>query len=173
MALRMRRTAPKVLVLRRMWATLRRYSNVVSFFWSGKRMGSQSPRTSISEAWISTAWPLPCDSTSCPFTAREAPVVMRLRSSSSNSSVLATIWILLMVEPSFRAMNFTCLLPRLVRTQPLASTSRPGSEASRALILVLFTVSIISDTSNHANITFSPHLSKKKAPCFYREPEMR
>ena len=80
-------------------------------------IGSHSPMTSISWAWISTAWPLPMEATSSPFTAREAPVVMRLKSSSSKSSAFATTWILLMVEPSLRAMNLTCLLPLFVLTR--------------------------------------------------------
>ena len=69
-------------------------------------------------------------------------VVILLIISSSNFSVSATTWILLIVDPSFNAMNFTCLLPLFVLTQPFARTSFPGASFRRSLILLLETVSI-------------------------------
>jgi len=64
--------------------------------------------------------------------------VIRLSNSSSNLLTSTTIWILWMIEPSFSAMNATFLLPRLVRTQPLAVTSLPaGVDCNSSAILVL------------------------------------
>ena len=48
---------------------------------------------------------------------------------------------LFIVEPSLRAMKFTCLLPRLVLTQPLISTSflhSPDSNKSFTDTLFVF-----------------------------------
>ena len=100
------------------------------------------------EAWISTAWPLPTDSTSLPVTFRLAPVVMRFINSSSNTLMSATTWILLMVEPSLRAMNLICLLPLFVLTHPLARTSAPAGIFSRSLTFVLASVSIFLSICN-------------------------
>ena len=125
-----------------MCATLRRYSKEVSFFWSGYLIGSHSPSTSIPEACISTAWPLPSDSTSLPSTAMQAPVVTFWSRSSGKAVLSTTTCMLLMQEPSFNAMNAMPLLPLFVLTHALASTSAPGSILSRSLTLVLLIVSI-------------------------------
>ena len=138
-------TAPKVFVRRRICATVRRYSREVSFFWSGNLIGSHSPSTSMLLAWISTACPLPTDSTRVPETLMLAPVVILASSESSNLDVSATTWILLTVDPSLRAMNLICLLPLFVLTQPLARTSRPGSALRSSFTLVLAIVLICVD----------------------------
>ena len=80
---RTRVTAPKVLVRGRRWATSRRYSKLCRLAATGYVSGSSTqPTTSSADAWISTDWPLPCDSTSSPVTTTAQPVV-RWRTSLS------------------------------------------------------------------------------------------
>ena len=113
------------------------------FFCRGYFSGSAVPYTRILPACISTFWPLPIDSTSLPVTAMQAPVEISLKDSSGvNVAISQTIWILLMVEPSFRAMNVMFLLPLLVLTHPLASTSLPGVSLRSSAIFCLWSVII-------------------------------
>ena len=119
---------------------MRRYSREVFFFCSGYLTGSHSPNTSISFAWISTAWPLPTDSIRSPVTLMLAPVVIFAMSASSKLAMSATTCILFTVEPSLRAMNLICLLPLLVLTQPFARTSCPGVALRRSFTLLLVTI---------------------------------
>ena len=78
-----------------------------------------------------------------PRAQMQAPVVIRFNNSPSKAATSATIWILLIVEPSLRAMNATFLFPLLVRTHPFTTTSvstRP--ERSSSATIVLFTSDI-------------------------------
>ena len=130
-------TAPKVLVLGLRWAIVLRNSIECPFFWSGYVSGFASPYRVMSVACISTAWPLPTDSTRFPVAAMHAPVVIFFSSSSLKLAVSTTIWMLFIVEPSFRAMNAMFLFPLFVLTQPFAVTSCPGLLFSKSLTFVL------------------------------------
>lgn len=70
-------------------------------------------------ACTSTPCPAPGEATRRPSTRRQAPVVTGLSCSSEILARSTTTCILPTHDPSFRAMNATFLLPRLVRTQPL------------------------------------------------------
>ena len=83
----------------------------------------------------------PIDSVSSPFTLIHAPVVMSFNISSSKFDKSTTICTLFIVEPSFRAIKFTCLLPRRVRTQPFTLTIAPKSRRfnrSTTFVLLIF-----------------------------------
>ncbi len=74
-------------------------------------------------ACTSTPCPEPGEATNRPSTRMQAPVVTGLSVSSAISARSTTTWILPTHEPSFKAMNATFLLPRLVRTQPFTTMS--------------------------------------------------
>ena len=75
MALRTRNTAPKVLERTRRWEISRRNSKPWRFFCSGKS-GAAVCTAVTTSACISTACPLPWDSTMVPETITLEPVVM-------------------------------------------------------------------------------------------------
>ena len=75
-----------------------------------------------------------------PSTHKLAPVVICCSVSAEICCGAKTTCRWWMVEPSLSVMNTTCLLVRLVLTQPLTQTSAPIALAvSNDLILVLFT----------------------------------
>ena len=78
-------------------------------------------------------------------TWRLAPVVIGFKSSSENFSISKTIWIFLIVVPSFNATNCTCLFPRRVLTHPFTQTLEPISSGFQmSTIFVLFIVVYLS-----------------------------
>ena len=138
----MRNTAPNVLVRGRKCAISRRNSIECPFFCNGYVL-SQVPSTSISRACTSTFCPEPTDSTITPFTLTQAPVVISFSISSSKLARSTTTCTLFIVEPSFSAIKFTCLLPRRVRTQPFTLTIAPISvrfNKSTIFVLPIFSI---------------------------------
>ena len=136
----MRNTDPNVLVLKRKCAFSLKNSKECFLGCKGYFSASLSPKTSIAVAFTSTVCPLPWLSTTTPFTFKEAPVVMRFNIASSNSPKLATTCTLLLVLPSFNAMNW---LFRKVRTHPMTTTSAPTADCAsvplnNCLILTLW-----------------------------------
>src|SRR5574344_2022764 len=97
-------------------------------------------------ACTSQACPAPWLSTSVPSTQMQAPVVTCFSSSSSNCDGSATTCMLLMVEPSLRAIKSTALEERWVRTHPFTQTVFPYSvdwRRSTILILDIYTLFIL------------------------------
>ncbi len=91
----------------------------------------------VDKAATSPACFEPCDWTHFPSTDNEAPTVHF--EISSSSGLLMTIWTLLMVEPSLRAMKATFLLNLLFLIQPFTITALSKSVLfSNSIILILF-----------------------------------
>src|SRR5205085_5247167 len=101
------------------------------------------PTTSTADAWISTVWPFPCDSTTSPVTTTAQPVVRWRTSLSYFGSIgWARAWTSSKQDPSDTVRNDSpppALESRRVRIQPLTvtveptGTSPPRTRATEAL----------------------------------------
>ena len=78
-----------------------------------------------SRAWISTGLSLPCDSTSFPFTFRQARGDGFIRYSSPKLGYIYDYLYVIYVVPSFNATKLTFFISRRVRTHPFTFTSVP------------------------------------------------
>ena len=98
----------------------------------------------MSEACTSTPCPEPGEATSRPSTRMQAPVVTGLSRSSAIFCKSTTTCMFATHDPSFRAMKATFLFPRLVRTQPLTTTSESTAPDFRiSTILCVFILSVL------------------------------
>ncbi|MNY22300.1 hypothetical protein D3C86_1559000 [compost metagenome] len=134
------KTALKVLVRKRRWAISLKNSRLCFLGCSGYFSASLSPSISIDVAFTSTLCPFPTDSTTIPFTAIAAPVVMRFNKASSVLLKSTTIWMFPMQEPSFIAINW---LLRKVRTHPITVTSLLNSSVSSRLFTFSLCIMIL------------------------------
>jgi hypothetical protein len=99
-----------------------------------------------------------------PVTDMQAPVVTCLSSSSGKAGTSATICILLMVEPSFRAINAMFLLPLRVRTQPFTVISLLNSvefNASLTFVLLFMLMWYVIDPENLCKNTLFDFISSR------------
>ena len=143
-----RKIAPKVLVLKRRWAISLKNSRLCFLGCNGNFSASLSPNISMVAAFNSTFWPLPKDAITSPVTLMQAPVVKRFKIVSSNSPSEATTCRLLLVLPSFSAINW---LLRKVRTHPITVASKFTLSPANSVLIFILLLNILFKLA--ANIT--------------------